>query len=39
MAHYLHLAYGSLLMTLAGASAYVLCSADVLENATVFLIR
>ncbi len=39
MAHYLHLAYGSMLLTLAGASAYVLCSANLLDDATLFLIR
>jgi len=39
MTRYIHLAYGSLLLGLAGVSAYVLCSADVLEDAAMLLVH
>lgn len=39
MTRYMHFAYGSLLLGLAGASAYVLCSVDVLEDAALMLVH
>ena len=39
MTRYIHFAYGSFLLGLAGASAYVLCSADALEDAALLLVR
>jgi hypothetical protein len=39
MARYLHIAYGTLLLGLAGASTYVLCSENVLSEASLYLLR
>lgn len=40
MARYLHFAFGTLLLSLAGASTYVLCSENALmEQASVYLLR
>ncbi len=39
MARFLPLTYGTALLGLAGASTYVLCSADVLNELTLFLIH
>lgn len=40
MARLLHIAFGTLLLSLAGASTYVLCSEDILlEQTTLFLMR
>lgn len=40
MTRYIHFAYGSFLLGLAGASAYLLCSsADILEDAAVLLVH
>jgi hypothetical protein len=39
MMRYIHFAYGSFLLGLAGISAYVLCSADALEDAALMLVH
>jgi hypothetical protein len=39
MARYIHIAYGTLLLSLAGASTYVLCSENVLAEASLSLLR
>lgn len=39
MARYLHIAFGALLITLAGASAYELCSENVLSKASIYVLR
>lgn len=39
MARYLHIAFGALLITLAGASTYELCSENVLSKASVYTLR
>ncbi len=39
MARYLHIAYGALLLSLAGVSTYVLCSENVLSEASLYLLR
>lgn len=39
MARYLHIAYGTLLLSLAGASTYVLCSESVLSQASIYVLR
>lgn len=39
MARYLHIAFGALLITLAGASAYELCSENVLSQASIYVLR
>ncbi|WP_268878618.1 hypothetical protein [Rugamonas aquatica] len=37
MTRYLHFAFGALLLSLAGASTYVLCSENVLQDQTTSL--
>ena len=39
MARYLHIAFGALLITLAGASVYELCSENVLSQASIYVLR
>ncbi len=39
MARYLHIAYGTLLLSLAGVSTYVLCSESMLSEASLYLIH
>lgn len=39
MARYLHIAFGALLITLAGASTYELCSENVLSKASIYTLR
>lgn len=39
MARYLNIAFGALLITLAGASTYELCSENVLSKASVYTLR
>lgn len=39
MARYLHIAYGVLLIGLAGVSAYELCSANMLNQASIYVLR
>lgn len=39
MARYLHIAVGALLITLAGASTYELCSENVLSKASIYTLR
>jgi hypothetical protein len=39
MARYLHIALGALLITLAGASTYELCSENVLSKASIYTLR
>jgi hypothetical protein len=41
MARYLHIAFGALLLTVAGASAYELCSENVLNlnQASIYVLR
>lgn len=39
MTRYLPLSYGALLLGLVSASTYVLCSAEVLTDAALYLIR
>ena len=39
MARYLHIAFGALLITLAGASAYELCSENMLSQASIYVLR
>jgi hypothetical protein len=39
MARYLHIAFGTLLLSLAGASTYVLCSENVLSQTSLFLVH
>jgi hypothetical protein len=39
MARYLHIAFGALLISLAGASTYVLCSENTLSHATIHVLR
>lgn len=39
MARYLSVAYGVLLLTLAGASAYELCSENTLSSASIYVLR
>ena len=37
MARYLHIVFGALLLSLAGASTYVLCSENMLSQASLYL--
>lgn len=39
MARYLHIAFATLLITLAGASTYELCSENVLSKASIYTLR
>jgi hypothetical protein len=39
MARYLHIAFGALLITVAGASAYELCSENVLHQSSIYVMR
>jgi hypothetical protein len=39
MARYLHIAFGAFLITVAGASAYELCSENVLHTASIYVLR
>ena len=39
MARYLHIAFGALLISLAGASAYELCSENMLNQASIYVLR
>ena len=39
MARYLHIAFGALLIVLAGASAYELCSESILSQASIYVQR
>lgn len=39
MTRYLHIAFGALLIMLAGASTYELCSENVLSKASVYTLR
>lgn len=39
MARYLHIAFGALLLVVAGASAYELCSENVLSQASIYVLR
>ena len=39
MVRYLHIAVGALLITVAGASAYELCSENVLSQASIYVLR
>jgi cytochrome bd-type quinol oxidase subunit 1 len=39
MARYLHIAFGALLLVVAGASAYELCSENVLNQASIYVLR
>ena len=39
MARYLHIAFGALLLSLAGASTYVLCSETMLNQASIYVLR
>jgi hypothetical protein len=39
MARYLHIAFGALLITAAGASAYELCSENTLNQAAIYVLR
>jgi hypothetical protein len=39
MARYLHIAFGALLIVVAGASAYELCSENVLSQASIYVLR
>ncbi len=39
MVRYLHIAFGALLITVAGASAYELCSENTLSQASIYVLR
>lgn len=39
MARYLHIAVGALLIIVAGASAYELCSESILSQASIYVLR
>lgn len=39
MARYFHFAFGVLLLTLAGASTYELCSENILSQASIYTLR
>lgn len=39
MARYLHIAFGALLIAVAGASAYELCSENILSQASIYVLR
>ena len=39
MVRYLHIAFGALLIMMAGASAYELCSENVLSQASIYMLR